>query len=129
MTLEHATIFVVDDDVSARRGLSRLLRTAGYNVFSYADASEFLAAVTQTPKTCLLIDAQMPGLNGICLMEELASRGISIPAIFITADGNPETRDLAREIGAVGFFRKPVDGPALLDAIEWALSMPRRRPA
>ncbi len=55
------------------------------------------------------------------MMTELASRGISMPVIVVTADEDPETRVWARRMGAVAFFRKPVDGPALLDAIAWAL--------
>lgn len=98
------------------------MRVAGHNVEAYADASEFLAAVTATPNACLVLDARMPGLGGAGLMAELASKGIAMPVIVVTADEDPETRRRARRLGAVAFFRKPVDGPALLDAIAWALS-------
>jgi len=64
----------------------------------------------------------MPGLAGISLQAELSSRDISMPVIVITADEDPDTRRRARQAGAAAFFRKPVDGPALLDAIEWAVS-------
>ena len=74
------------------------------------------------PNGCIVLDMRMPGLAGSGLQEELASRGISMPVIVVTADEDPGTRHRARQAGAVSFFRKPVDGPALLDAIAWALS-------
>ena len=73
------------------------------------------------PNGCIVLDVRMPGLAGTSLQAELASRGISIPVIIVTADEDPGTRHRARQAGAVAFFRKPVDGPALLDAIAWAL--------
>ena len=97
------------------------MRVAGYNVEAYAGGSEFLATVTGTPDACLVLDARMPGLGSDALMAELVSRGISMPVIVVTADEDPETRLWARRVGAVAFFRKPVDGHALLDAITWAL--------
>ena len=72
-------------------------------------------------KGCVVLDVRMPGLAGSSLQTELASRGVSMPVIIVTADEDPETRHRARQAGAVAFFRKPVDGPALLDAIEWAI--------
>ncbi len=73
------------------------------------------------PNACIVLDMRMPGLTGTGLQVELASRGISIPVIIVTADEDADTRCRARQAGAVAFFRKPVDGPALLDAIEWAV--------
>ena len=70
---------------------------------------------------CIVLDMRMPGLAGISLQAELVSRGISMPVIIVTADEDADTRHRARQAGAVAFFRKPVDGPALLDAIEWAV--------
>ena len=124
MKVGAATVFVVDDDVSARTGLSRLIRVAGYNVDAYADPAAFLADVTETPNACLVLDARMPGLGGGEVMAELASRGVRIPVIVVTADTDPETQKRARAMKATALFRKPVDGPALLDAIAWALGSP-----
>ncbi len=95
---------------------------AGYNVHAYADASEFLAAVTGTTNACLVLDARMPVLGGSEVMTELASRGIRMPVIVVTADTDPETQQRARAMKAVAFFRKPIDGPALLDTLAWALA-------
>jgi len=120
--IRTATVFIVDDDASARVGLGRLIKTAGYDARLYTDASTFLKEICQIPNACILLDMRMPGLAGISLQAELSSRDISMPVIVVTADENPETRHRAKQAGAVAFFRKPVDGPALLDAIEWAVS-------
>jgi len=120
--IRTATVFIVDDDASARVGLGRLIKTAGYDARLYADASTFLKEICQTPNACILLDMRMPGLAGISLQAELSSRDISMPVIIVTADEDPDTRRRARQAGAAAFFRKPVDGPALLDAIEWAVS-------
>ena len=114
-------VFVLDDDPSARGGLARLLRTAGHDVRDFASANEFLDALDPPISGCLVLDARMPGLSGEELQEELKARGVDLPIIVVTADDNPETRQRALRMGAVGFFRKPVDGPALLDAIRWAM--------
>jgi len=114
-------VFVVDDDPSARRGLARLLRTAGHEVREHASAQEFLDALRSETCECLVLDARMPGLSGEELQAELKTRGVHLPIIIVTADDDPETRKKAQRMGAAGFFRKPVDGTALLDAITWAL--------
>jgi FixJ family two-component response regulator len=122
MMTRTATVFIVDDDASARIGLGRLLRIAGYDVKLYSDASAFLAEVCETPNACIVLDLRMPGVAGVSLQTELSSKGIFMPVIIVTADEDPDTRQQAKRAGAVAFFRKPVDGPALLDAIEWAIS-------
>jgi FixJ family two-component response regulator len=120
MTLPSC-VFVVDDDPSARRGLARLLRTAGHDVRDFASAGEFLDTLGPEPSGCLVLDARMPGMSGEELHGELEARGVRLPTIVVTADDDPETRRKAEKMRAAGFFRKPVDGTALLDAIDWAL--------
>jgi len=114
-------IFVVDDDPSARRGLARLLRAAGHEVFDFAAASEFLDALEPAASGCLVLDVRMPGMSGEELQAELKARDAQLPIIVVTADDDPATRQTAQKIKASAFFRKPVDGTALLDAINWAL--------
>jgi len=115
------TIFVVDDDASARHGLARLIRVAGYEVRTAGSAREFLACLGPEPSGLVVLDARMPGMSGEELQQELIDRGVCLPLIFVTADDDPKTRRRAQQMMAAGFFRKPVDGIALLDAIAWAL--------
>jgi len=118
-------VFLVDGDISARRGLARLLRTAGHEVRDFASADELLDALDHETSGCLVLDAVMPGLSGGELLVELEARQIDLPVIVISADDEPEIRHLAHAMNAAGFFRKPVDGTALLDAIAWALRSTR----
>ncbi len=98
------------------------MRAAGYRVREFASANEFLDALENDVSGCLLVlDARMPGLSGEELQAELEARGVDLPTLVVTADDDPETRRKAQKMKAAGFFRKPVDGTALLDAIDWAL--------
>jgi FixJ family two-component response regulator len=63
----------------------------------------------------------MPGISGFELPGLLARAGHHVPVIFVTAHDTPETRQRAQSVGAAGYFRKPVDDQALLDAIAWAI--------
>ncbi len=114
-------IYVVDDDPSARKGISRLLRAAGHEVCDFASANDFLDAFDPDAFGCMVLDVRMPGMSGEELQTELQARGIQLPIVVVTADDDPGTRLKAQKMNASAFFRKPVDGTALLDAIEWAL--------
>ena len=112
---------MVDDDASARKGLARLLRTAGYDVRDFASAEDFLEGLGSEVSGCLVLDARMPGITSAEILKELSARNIHLSIIVVTGDDDHETRLKAQKMNAAGFFRKPVDGPALLDAIKWAL--------
>ena len=114
-------VFVVDDDPSARNGLARLLRTAGHDVCAFASTAEFLDALDTVACRCVILDARMPGLSSDEMQAALQERDIQFPIIVVTGDDEPETMRKAREMKAAGFFRKPVDGTALLDAVAWVL--------
>ena len=114
-------VFVVDDDPSARNGLVRLLRTADRDVHAFASVDEFIDALDAEACGCVVLDARMPGLSGEDLQAALEARDLTLPIIVVTGDDKPETMQKAREMKAAGFFRKPVDGTALLDAIAWVL--------
>jgi FixJ family two-component response regulator len=123
---DSSCVFVVDDDASARTGLTRLLRTAIDEVQSFSSADEFLEALDSSLSIngntgCLVLDVRMPGLSGEALDRALKARGYHFPVIVVTADDDQATRRWALKMGAVGFFRKPIDGAALIDAVEWAL--------
>ena len=114
-------VFLVDDDPSARRGLVRLLRTAGHTVRDFASVQEFLEAVRSGETGCAVLDAGVFDLSGIDLQKELKARCIQLSIIVISATDDPQASRVAHEMKAAGLFRKPVDGPALLDAVDWAL--------
>ena len=115
------TVYLVDDDASVRKGLGRLLRAAGYDVHVFDSAEEFLSTPRAKSDACVILDARMPWMSGTRLQDEIRARGMSLPVIFVTAEGSVGTRESALAFGAVAFFHKPVDGPALINAIEWAL--------
>jgi two-component system response regulator FixJ len=114
-------VFVIDDDSSARNGLSRLLRAAGYPVRAFDSANKFLESLDEFTSGCILLDIRMPGMSGEELAVELKNRNLNFPIVVVTADDSADTRRIAQEMNAQGFFRKPVDGTALLDAINWIL--------
>jgi len=120
MTLEKC-VYVVDKDPSARRGLTRLVRTVGYDSCEFASIDGFLDAIGSETSGCLVLDAAIPGLSDRALNTELELRNIHMPIVVVTASDDQPTRRIALGIKAVGFFNKPVDGMALLNAIEWAL--------
>jgi len=114
-------VFVVDDDRSARSGITRLLRTAGHDVRAFASAEDFLDAFDPEEFGCMVLDSRMPGMTGQELQAELKARGVRLPIIVVSADDDPATRRAAHRMNAAAFFRKPVDGSALLDAIDWSV--------
>jgi len=115
-------IYVVDDDASVRRALKMLLISANMEVRTFKQAEDLLKSEFQEEKVCLIADIKMKGLGGLELQQQLAKRGVKVPIIFLTADESNEIRQRAKQAGAAGFFRKPVDDQALLDTIQWALS-------
>ena len=115
-------IYVVDDDASICRATMRLMKSAGLSAQAFTSAEEFLQFSRPTAADCLLLDIQMPGMNGLDLQRQLRRSGIQIPVIVITAFDDEQTREAARSTGAVGYFRKPFDDQALLDAICFATS-------
>lgn len=120
-----ATVYIVEDDASVRRAMSRLMRSAGLSEAAFANVEEFVAADIEDTNACVVADVRMPGASGLDLPEILAGRGNQLPVIFVTAQDTEVTRERARNVGAAGYFRKPVDDQALIDSIHWALSQLR----
>ena len=81
-------IYVVDDDISVREALARLLRSAGMSVKTFATAQEILATLQNELPSCLVLDMLLPDLNGLELQRELATKDIQIPIIFLTGHGD-----------------------------------------
>jgi FixJ family two-component response regulator len=110
---------VVDDDESVRRALGRLLRTAGYAVALFEGGAEFLRS-PGTPD-CLLLDLDMPGINGADVLEHLERRGLAIPTLIITGCMKVGGELQAGPGRTFPVFRKPFDDQALLDAVAAAI--------
>ena len=115
------TVYIVDDDDSVRTALARLFRSANMQVHSFNCVEEFLKSDKSDELSCVIADIRMPGTGGLDLPKLLAARGQKYPVIFLSAQDTEETRIAAKRAGGAGFFRKPVDAQALLDAIEWAI--------
>ena len=115
-------IHIVDDDDSVRRAIKRLIRSEGMEARTFASADEFLKARPREKNACLIADVKMRGITGLELHQKLIALGSRLPVVYITAFDTEEIRAQAKKSGAVGYFRKPVDDQALLDAIQWALS-------
>jgi FixJ family two-component response regulator len=120
------TLFVVDDDPSVRAALSLLLRSTGYNVETFASADDLLARRPFDGPGCILLDVQMPGLNGLDLQQVLRVTDRPLPIIFITAHGNIPMSVRAMKAGAVDFLTKPFNDEVLLNAVARALSKSKR---
>ena len=119
-------VFVADDDASVRRSLARLLKSAGHAVEVFASADEFLQAERREGVGCLVLDVQMPGLNGLELQTALAERGSCLPIIFITGHGDIPMSVRAMKAGAVDFLSKPFSDDVLLKAVDQALARGRQ---
>jgi FixJ family two-component response regulator len=127
MAKKATVVYVIDDDESVRRALARLLRSADLDAETFSSADEFLSSPKQNKNACILMDIRMPGSTGFDLQQKLAASDIRMPVIVISASDDAQIRERARELGAVSFFRKPVDDQALLDAIWWAISGARSK--
>ena len=110
-------VMIVDDDESIRRAARRLIRSFGFAVETYASAEDFLASGRLYATACLVLDIQMPGLNGLELQNRLISEGHQIPIIFITAFNDENARDQALRAGAVSYLVKPFEETDLLQGI------------
>ena len=132
MTAPNALVFLIDDDASVRKGVSRLLRSAGYKSESFESASDFLQREQHPGPACLIVDVRMPGINGMDLQETLIQRRREEQLIFITGHGDISMCAQAMKAGAADFLPKPFQDEELLQCIERALTQSaeqRRRSA
>lgn len=121
------TIYIIDDDLSVRTALSRLLRSMGWGAESFASASDFLNRNPPPPGPgCILLDVRMPDLSGLDLQKELRSRKISTPIIFLSGQADIPISVQAMKAGAVDFLTKPVEEKALLESIQQAFEKDQR---
>ena len=114
---QRRTIHLVDDEESLRRSAGFLLRTAGFQVESYASGLAFLDRVAQAVPGCVLLDVRMPRMDGLQVQAELNARGVRLPVIVLTGHGDVGTAVAAMKAGAVDFLEKPFERDALFGAI------------
>lgn len=120
--MNEPTVFIVDDDASVRRSLARLMKSAGYRAETFASAQEFLdSGRHRDGPGCLVLDIQMPGLNGLELQQELTKFVPPLPVIFITGHGDIPMSVRAMKEGAVDFLPKPFQDNDILKAVAAAL--------
>jgi FixJ family two-component response regulator len=119
--MSRGTVFLVDDDASVRRALERLIRVAGYEVESFADAAGYLASAPPTEPACIVLDIRMPTMSGFELQSAIAGTPRALPVVFITGHGDESVRVQALRAGAVDVLFKPIDEEQLVCAIEKAL--------
>ena len=119
-------VFVVDDDPSVRKSLTRLLTSAGYQVEAFASAGDFLLREPHAGPSCLVLDVRMPGLNGLDLQQALAAEGRRMSIVFCTGHADVPMSVKAMKDGALDVLTKPFDAKDLLDAIGRALAKDAR---
>jgi FixJ family two-component response regulator len=125
MNLTQTMVYVIDDDPSVRTGLARLLKSVGLTVKTFASAPEFLEQASPEAPGCVLVDLRMPAMSGLELQEQLKSRRLDLPIIFLTAYATVPASVRAMKRGALDFLEKPVDDQVLLDAVSQALEWDR----
>ena len=116
-----ASVFVVDDDEDVRNSIAELVRSAGLRVEPFATAREFLRRERGEGPSCLVLDLQLPGMDGLDVQRELIRSGNVMPIIFVTGHGDIPTTVRAMKSGAAEFLTKPFDSEHLLDVIHQAL--------
>jgi FixJ family two-component response regulator len=114
-------ISLVDDDESIRRTMTLLIQSFGFQAAVFDSAESLLKSRQLHEISCLIVDVQMPGMNGLQLQRHLASSGYKIPIIFITAYDNKESRQQAMQAGAVAFLSKPFSDELLLESLRTTL--------
>ena len=116
-------ISIVDDDISIRKSLDRLIRSAGMQVRVFATAEDFLNSPQPRKADCLILDVQLPGMSGIELLRHLSLHNHNVPVIFITAHKSDEhAMTEAVSDWTVAYLIKPFSGDELLDAVNAALN-------
>ena len=117
-------IAIVDDDESVCRAMKRLVRSLGMDGETFTSGREFLDLLDAVPSfdvDCVVLDVQMPGLNGLEVQKRLAKSGKQLPVVFITAHDDVELREQALAGGAVAFLRKPFDDELFSKTVSEAL--------
>jgi FixJ family two-component response regulator len=125
MNRQATKVFIIDDDLSVRRSISLLLKSAGFLVETFENAEEFLCLDEYGGEGCIILDIFLEGKTGLELQEAINHKFKNQPIIYITGQGDIPMSVQALKKGAVNFLQKPVDDSALLDAVDEAISLSR----
>ncbi|NVD42894.1 response regulator transcription factor [Ensifer sp. HO-A22] len=126
MTQAVPIVFVVDDDISVRESLDLLILSAGWRPETFSSAKEFLLRPAPSHPNCLILDVNLPDLNGLDLQTLVASERTEMPIIFVTGYGSVPLTVQAMKAGAVEFLTKPYSDDAMLSAVSQALERSRQ---
>src|ERR1700743_826685 len=118
MGTQPRTIAVIDDDLRVLESLINLLTSYGYQAKGYGSAEEFLDSGGLQESSCVITDVEMRQMSGLGLLHYINSTASSLPVVIITGKPSEKSESFYLEKGAVGFFRKPVDGDALVDLLK-----------
>jgi FixJ family two-component response regulator len=122
---DKPTVFVVDDDISVRESLELLVLSAGWQPMTFTSAKEFLAQPVLLAPSCLILDVNLPDLNGLDLQSRIAGNRADMPIIFITGYGDVPMTVRAMKGGAAEFLTKPFNDEVLLNAVRQAIERSR----
>ena len=117
MNVQVRTIAVIDDDPRVLESLVNLLASCGYKAESYLSAEQFLGSGGLLRSSCIIADVEMRKMSGLGLLQHIKTSKCAIPVVIITGKPSENSEAFYLERGATGFFRKPVDGDALVDLI------------
>jgi FixJ family two-component response regulator len=118
MGMQARTIAVIDDDLRVLESLINLLASCGYKAEGYCSAEEFLESGGLEKSSCVITDVEMRQMSGLGLLQHINNTTSSLPVVIITGKPSEKSESFYLEKGAVGFFRKPVDGDALVDLLK-----------
>ena len=127
MSEPESIVFIVDDDLSVRSAIKRLIESVGLQVELFGSGQECLASKLPNVPSCLVLDIRLPGISGFAVQRQLAEANVRIPIIFVTAHSDVPMTVRALKAGAVEFLTKPFSDQDLLDAIHLALERDRGR--
>ena len=119
--MTNPRVFIVDDDPSVFSALGRLLRSSGFDVETFVSGKAFLDTVSPETTGCLILDVQMPGMDGLELQDQMNAAGYKLPIVFVTAYPKDQERRRALRCGALQYLDKPVSADVLLPIVRMAV--------
>ena len=125
MTESQPIVFIIDDDISVRDGISDLLRSVGLDAHTYGSTQEFVSSKRPDASGCIILDVRLPGRSGLDFQQTLRELGIRLPVIFITGHGDIPISVRAMKSGAIEFLTKPINEQQLLDAVQAGIELDR----